>query len=242
MGQSGIGLIAAVATGQGDHAHHPWVVDEGFVKVGFLGQGELEHHLLIIRQRIKRLGQLGQKDVFGGGLVFDRDGHLGFNDRDHPMAQDLLTDHELLRHQGGNAVGRGGIYDRAHLGAENAFAGGMCQKRIKVGHGFHQAHAVGFILKAFVNLEERHNAALLPQIGGGGLATDLAVHCHFKQDRANHPVSGKGGRLRDARAHGMDQVKHLGLRAIGGGLNAIKAKRLGGGAARLVEGCDKTLA
>ncbi len=47
-GQLCAGVGAVVAAGQGDHPHHPGMLDQLVVEVVGVGQRELEHHLLIL--------------------------------------------------------------------------------------------------------------------------------------------------------------------------------------------------
>ena len=85
------------------------------------GQGELQHDLLVCRDRLEALQDFRQHDLFGFGLVGDRNGDLGFDDRHEAMAQDLVADLELLGDIGGDAGRVCSVDHRPHLGAEDAF-------------------------------------------------------------------------------------------------------------------------
>ena len=190
--------------------------------------------------------QPGQQRIaqhrLGLDLVGDRDRHLGFQDRHHARAQNLLAHFELLLHDRGNPHRIGGRNHRPLLGAENPGLGGALQKRIQRRHRFQHLAAVLFLFQTLVDLQEGHDTALFPQIGGGRNAVDVAVHRLFEQDRAHHLVAGKGARLDDPRPHRMDQVIHLGFVRIGVFGDAIEPQRLRRRAARLVKRGNEALA
>src|SRR5438477_562409 len=81
------------------------------------------------------------------------------------------------------------------------------EKLVETGHRLHQLYAVGLVLQAFVDLEERHNLLDVPQVVGGAAALDLAVHRHLEEDRPEHPVPVEARTGDDARAHLVDAVE-----------------------------------
>ena len=216
--------------------------DERRVKVGLRRDGQLQHDLLPLGDRIHALRQLGQQDLLGLGLVGGLDVHLGLEDRHQPLVEHLEAQVDLLRHDIGDARGVRGVDDRAFLGAEDAMCDGPVQQLRQARNGLHHLHAVDLVLQALVDLEEGDDALVLPQVAGRGLAADLAVHRHLEQDRADHLVTGETGRGGDARAHGVDQVEHLGLGGILILLDAVEAQRLGRRSPRLVQRGDEALA
>ena len=158
------------------------------------------------------------------------------------MGQDLFANLKLLRHHILDTLGICRIDHRAHFRAENSGLYRPRKQRIQIGHGFHHFHAIGGLGQAFIDLQKRHHAALFPHELRGGFAGHLAIHRHFKQNRTDDARAGERGRLGDAGAHGVHQIKHFLVIAIGAGVDAIKLQRLGCRAARLVERCDKSLA
>ena len=110
-----------------------------------------------------------------------------------PCSGDLRADVELLGHDGGDAFFRRQVDDRAHLGAEDAELHGAGEQRVECRHRLHQADAVLLRLEPLVDLEEGHDAALLPQEGGNRLAAHLAVHRGFEQDGRDDLAPVKAG-------------------------------------------------
>ena len=58
------------------------------------------------------------------------------------------------------------------------------EQRIEPRHRLHQADAVVLGLEPLVDLQERDDAAILPQEGRNRLSLRLAVHRAFEQDGA----------------------------------------------------------
>ena len=115
------------------------------------------------------------------------------------------------------------------------------QQIVQLGHGFEQLHAVCFVFQTFVDLQERHDAAVFPQQLGHRFAVNRVVHRAFEQDRAQNFVRGEIIGQNDPRAHVVHGLKHLGIARVIGRFNAIKAQRLGGRSARLVQCGHKSL-
>ena len=113
---------------------------------------------------------------------------------------------------------------------------------VEIGDRLHHLGAVGLVGQALVDLQERHDVLVLPQVLGGALAVDLAVHGHLEEDRAEDPVAAEGGAGDDPAAHLVDEVEHLGVVAVGRLVDAVELERLGGAAPALVEGGDEAVA
>ena len=211
------------------------MVDKGFVLVRLGRQGEFQHHLLVTAQRVELLDDLGKEDVFGLGLVGDRDGHFRLDDRHQAVAQDLAADIELLRHDGGDAFRIGGMDDRAHLGAEDALGNGALKQMVEIRHRLHHLDVIGFVGEALVDFQEGNNLVFVPEIFSGRRAVDFAVHGALEQDRADDFLAIEGGGLDDAGAHLVDQAEHFLVIGIGVFIHAIEAEGFRRGAAGLVK-------
>jgi len=101
---------------------------------------------------------------------------------------------------------------------------------------------VALVLEAVVDLEERHDPLVLPEVLGGALPPDRALHRHLEQDRPEDPVAGEGGARHDARAHGVNQVEHLRLVGVRRLRDAIEPQGTRRAAAALVERRDEPVA
>ena len=130
---------------------------------------------------------------------------------------------------------------RTFLGAEDAQPLGAGQQISQTGDRLHQLDAIGLILEALVDLEERHHALGIER-GGHGFAVNQAVHGAFEQDRGNNLVTGERARLDNPHAHRVDQAEHLVIGRPGIRIDAIALQRLGRGPARLVKRGDETFA
>ena len=80
---------------------------------------------------------------------------------------------------------------------------------------------------------------LLPEVLGGALAVDLAVHRPLEQDGAEDAVAVEGRALDDAGPHLVHEVEHLVVVAEGRLVDAVQLERLRRAAAALVEGGDE---
>ncbi len=239
-GEAPAGVGPRIAAGQRDDAHHPLVLDQRHIEVGNFRQRHLEHHLAAGRQGVEPLGQFVEQDPLGARLVGALDRNLRLEDRHEPMAGDLFAELELLPRDRGDAGLRGEIDDRAHLGAEHAELHRPREQLVEVGHRLHQADAVLLRLEPFVDLDDRHDAPLLPQVGRNRLALRLAVHGALEQDGGDDPVAGEGGRGDDAHPHFMHELEHLGVVAFVFAVrNPVEAQGAGRRSAALVERGDE---
>ena len=135
-----------------------------------------------------------------------------------------------------------GLLDnRALLGPVDALLDGTLEELVKVRDGLHQLHAVSRVGEALVDLEDRNNSLVFPQIGGGGLAADLAVHGLLEQDRGEHPVAGEGRAGYEPGARLVDHVEHLVFALVLALVDAIELEGLRRAAAALIEGRDEAL-
>ena len=233
-------LGPCVAAGERDHPHHPFVLDEGRIEVGNVGESQLEHHLPAGGQRVEALGQRVEQDLFRGRLVGRLDRDFRLEDRHEAVAGDLLADLELLPGDGGDPVLRGVVDHRAHLGAEHAERGRASQQRVEARHRLHQLYAVLVRLEPLVDLDDRHDAPVLPQIGRHGLALRLAVHGALEQDGRDHLRAGERRRAHDAHPERVHQLVHLGvvagIFAVGDAVEPERARRR---SAALIERSDE---
>ncbi len=154
----------------------------------------------LVAEKFIRSAALGALDV-----------HFRLDDRNEPVAQDLLRHFELLGDDVGDARRIGEVDDRAFLRSENALLDAARQKRVELRHGLHQLHAIRFVGEALVDLQER-NDALAPEVGRNRLAVRLTVHRPFEQDGAEHLLAVEHGRGHDPHAHLVDEVVHLFVR------------------------------
>ena len=188
------------------------MVDQRLVETVHRGQRQLQHDLPV--HAVQSLQDFIPQDLLGLGLVHDLDVHFRLQDRHQAVAQNLPPDGELLIDVRGDALGVGRVDHRAHLGAEDTLRDGAFQKIVQIAHRLHHLNAVGLVHQPLVALQERNHALVFPEIGGGGLALERAVHGHLEQDRADHLLAGEGRGAHDARPHLVDQVEHLGFRAV----------------------------
>ena len=167
---------------------------------------------------------------------------FGFEDRDQAIAQDLEAEIHLLADGIGDALLVRLVHDGAHLGAEHAqFLRPRALLR-QLGHVLHQLHAVFGIVHPLVDLQEGDDALARKPFGDRHAFRVAAFHGLFEQDRANHLVTGKGRAFHDAAAHFVDLGEHLVFARILVFADAIPGKRLGRGAARLIQRRDKSVA
>src|ERR1700729_442316 len=156
------------------------------------------------------------------------------------MTRDLFAKLELLPGDGGDAGFRRLVDDRTHLRAEYAKLACPTQELVEVRHRLHQADPVLLRLEPLIDLDDRNDAAFLPQVSRDWLALRLAVHRALKQDGGNDLVAGKGGRGDDAHAHLVHQLVHLGVVAFVVAVrNSVEPQRAGGRSAALVERGDE---
>ena len=157
-----------------------------------------------------------------------------------PWLGDLLAELELLLGDGGDAGFRRQVDDRAHLGAEHAELDRPGEQLVEVRHRLHQADAVLFRFQPLIDLDDRDDAPVLPQVGRDRLALRLAVHRALEQDRGDDLVAVEGRRGDDAHPHLVHELEHLGVVALVFAVgNAVEAQRAGGRPAALVERGDE---
>ena len=113
---------------------------------------------------------------------------------------------------------------------------------VEIGHRLHDLHAAGFVFETLVDLQERHDLLLRPEILGAAQSLDLAIHGPLEEDRTENPVSVEGFARDHARAHGVDQIEHLGIGRVLRLGDSVETQGLGGAATALIEGGDEALA
>mmetsp|Transcript_3497 Transcript_3497/g.6240 ORF Transcript_3497/g.6240 Transcript_3497/m.6240 type:complete len:238 (-) Transcript_3497:334-1047(-) len=216
--------------------------DDRRVEVRLLGEGQLQHHLPIVLHPVQFIQQSVTQKLFGFGFRGRADQNFRLDDRHQSVIENLRTDLELLRHVRVDALRIRLGDDRARLGAEDTLARCAVQRGVEIRHRLEHLHTVGLGLQALVDLQERNDAALGPKVFRCRGAVDLAVHRHLEEDGANHLLAGKRRRRRDPRPHGVDQVEHLGLGAIGAFIDTILLERLGRGTTGLIQRGNETRA
>ena len=218
------------------------MIDERFVEVLDRREREFQHHLFVGRKSVQLSEDFVAQDGFGLGLIGDGDVHFGLDDRHQAVRENLHTDFKLLCDDGFDAFGVRCVDDRAFFGAKDAFGHGAREKGVEVRHRFHQLNAVCLVCESLVDFQEGHDRFCVPEEFSGRGAVDVAVHGHFKEDRADDFVAREGRGFDDPRPHLVDHVEHLGVAVVFAFFNTVEAQGLGGRAATLVESCDKAFA
>src|SRR5690606_27029217 len=103
--------------------------------------------------------------------------------------------------------------DGALLRAEHALIATAREQRIEARHRLHQLHTVLLGLEPLVDLQERDDALLLPQILRTALSFDVAIHRVLEEDRADDAAVESRAR-HDTRPHFMNAIEHLRIVAI----------------------------
>ena len=162
------------------------------------------------------------------GLLLVRavDAHLGLEDRYEPGRGDPRAVLDLLVDDGGDAVLVGVLDHRPHLGAEDAVLVRPLEQLVEGVDRLHQLDAVALVGEALVDLEERHDLLLLPQVARGRDAEHVPLHRLLEQDRAEDAGAVEGRAGDDAGAHLVDEVEHLGLGVVAALVDAVLGQRL----------------
>ena len=131
-------------------------------------------------------------------------------DDGHEAGRENLRRHlELLVDDGLDAGGIGLLDDGAHFGSEDALGVGLIEQGANSGMGFINwtpSFSSARPLSTFRNGTTRFT---VPEIVRGRLSLDVPVHRALEQDRAENSVAIKAGAGDDARAHLVDERKHL---------------------------------
>src|SRR5665647_1099635 len=223
----------------GDLVQHPRVLHEIAVEAVLVGQGQFEHHPLVAGEPVELRRDRGRHHRLRLGLLRAVDVHLRLDDRHEPCVEDPQPDLELLAHVGIDARLVSPQDDGARLGAEHPVGLRSGKEVVQTGHRLHQPHAVDLLRQPLVDLHERDDVLVLPQVLGGALAGDLALHGHLEQDRAEDPLTREGRARHDPAAHLVHEVEHLRLVRVRGLVEPISHQRLGSAAAALVQRGDE---
>ena len=166
-----VGFLAGVAPRQGGDPQHVGVLHALGVEVVPLRQRQLQHHLLSGSESVEvheqgRPFNSTSACSFSGLWMSISGSMIGTRSasRDAPADLELLVDHRL--HPGRIRE----LDDRAHLRPEDPALLRPGQQGIQRGHRLHHLGPVRFCRESLVDLEERYDALLLPQVAGGGLA------------------------------------------------------------------------
>ncbi len=116
---------------------------------------------------------------------------------------------------------------------------GALKQAVELGHRFHELDAVLRVGQPLVDLDERHDVLLLPQVGHGVLAADRPIDRLLEQNRCQDFVAGEAGALHQPRASLVDQVEHLTLVAVRLLGNSVERQCFGGAATTLIKRGDK---
>ncbi len=108
--------------------------------------------------------------------------------------------------------------------------------------GLHELHVVLLVGQPQIDLQERHDVLLLPQVLRCGDSGHVSFHGLLEQDRRENTRAIKRRAGKHAGSHGVDQVEHLGVVAVAVRLDAVLGQRLGRAAAALVKGSEEATA
>ena len=180
------------------------------------------------------------QQILGGALLRAVDQHLRFEDRDQPGVEDLATDLELLVGDRVDARLVGHRDDRAHLRAEHALLNCPGEELVESRDRLHQLRAVRLVGEPLVDLEERDDLLLGPEVLRRPLAVDVPVHRALEQDGAEDPITAEARTRDHPRSHGVHDVEHLVVTGVLIGLDSIVGERLRSASPALVQGGEET--
>ena len=163
-------------------------------------------------------------------------------DGDESLGDDLFADGELLLDDSLDALFVRLLDDGAHLRAKDMALYGAVEEGGESVDGLHELYAVLLGGESLVNLQNRHDAFLLPQVVCRIEVVDLAIHRVFEEDGRENLLFCERGAFDDARAHLMNAREHFLVVGIGALIDAVSLQRLRRRTAALVEGGDEALA
>mmetsp|Transcript_48297 Transcript_48297/g.89554 ORF Transcript_48297/g.89554 Transcript_48297/m.89554 type:complete len:206 (-) Transcript_48297:353-970(-) len=184
------------------------MIDEFLVQIDLGRQTEFDHDVFGIGKSIESLHELLLENIFDLFLLGASDVDFGFQDGAKSGLDDLLPNLELLVDDGLDAINVSGLNDRAHLGSKHVLTDGLLQKFIEPGDRLHELHAILLFRKAFVALDEGHDALLFPQVLARREALDLAIHGVFEENGSDDLFARKGRAGDHASAHLVHHVVH----------------------------------
>jgi DNA-binding CsgD family transcriptional regulator/tetratricopeptide (TPR) repeat protein len=232
------GLGSSPAAGERHDPLHPLVRDERCVQIGLVGDRQLEHDLPVAH-RVEPAHQLLEQNRFGARLVGTLDENFRLEDRHEAVLRHLLGEIELLIDDCGNSTLRRQVDRRAFFGSVNAFFNSSREQIVEARNRLHHADAVFLGFEAFVDLQKRHDTALLPEIAGDGFPLSFSVHRTLEENRSDDFVACERRRAHNPHAKLVHKLEHLGIAAIRGFGNAVQAQGAGSRAPALVQRSDK---
>ena len=129
----------------------------------------------------------------------------------------------------------GNLNDRPHLGPEDPLLLPPLAEVVKSGVGLHDLGPVLLRGEPLVDLEERDDLLLLPEVRRGSLPLDVPVHGVLEEDGPEDPVPRELGARDYARAHVVDLLEHRVVAFVLVLGDAVGQEGLGGATAGLVQ-------
>ena len=216
------------------------MLDDLLVEVVYRRESDLEHNGLV--HLIEMSEDLTLEDLLSLSLIGAVDVHLGLEDRHQTVREDLLTPLKLLCHDSLDALLISLLDDTALLGTEDVVLHSILAEVVETGEVLHQLHAILLLAEALVDLEERNDVEVVPEVVRGLLAVDLTAHGALEEDHTDDLMLSKAGALDHTGTHLVDELKHLRLVAPGILGQTVGLQCLGRRATTLVKGTNKALA
>merc|ERR1719343_1281231 len=238
-----VGFVPGVTSRKRNNTDAVGVVNKVLVEVDLGWERKLDHDGLACGNLgVETLDELCLEEGFDLGLVGTGDIDLGFEDGDQSVAQDLVTDFELLVDDGLDSFFVVFLDDGSHLGSENSLFLSTLQQVVEGGHGLHELNTVLKGRESLVTLQERNDILLFPEVGGSGNALDLTIHGVLEEDGTKSAVSLETGRGDDSGSDLVDDVEHGSLsQDILVFFNSEGLQGLRGGSTRLIQGGEVSI-
>mmetsp|Transcript_81553 Transcript_81553/g.212093 ORF Transcript_81553/g.212093 Transcript_81553/m.212093 type:complete len:208 (-) Transcript_81553:8-631(-) len=150
-----------------------------------------------------------------------------------------LAEPELLLNQGPDAICFRQLDGGACLRPEDTRRSCGLKQLPEAGDVLHKLDSTFFVCQAFVDLQERHDPLLLPQVSRGWQVADASVEGILKQDGGDDARAVEGRATEDAAAHLVCLVQHFRLPEVVADTDPVKPQHLRSTAQALVKSCDK---